>query len=256
MGSFVAGAGVRHGGLAAGAADVVEGGPVVLPGGRSPRGKDRVVPIGRHGHPREEIRAVQRARILDAFVVELGEHGLAHTRVLQVCRRAGVSAKEFYDQFATKEDCFFAAFDVGADLVYDQGATAFAETAGLWEDRVQAAIGAMLEALAANPAFCRLCIVESVQAGPAGVDRLNAVIRRCRTLLGGDRELDAPPGVPAAACESALVGGALQPLAEYVAAGRATELASLVPMLTFTITLATVGQARAIRQLENRGAAG
>lgn len=232
-----------------GVVDAATAGPVVLPGGRPPNGDDRVVPIGRHGRPREEIRAVQRARILDAFVAELGEHGLAQTRIMTVCRRAGVSAKEFYTQFQNKEDCFFAAFDVGADLVFEQGSAAFARTEGLWEDRVRAAIGAMLEALAANPAFCRLCIVEAAQAGPAGMERLNAVILRCRTLLGGDRDLEAPAGVPAKACESAVIGGALRPLAEYVMAGRAAELASLVPLLIYTITLAAVGHSRAVRQL-------
>ncbi len=232
------------------AADFTGCGPVVLPGGRSPQGDDRVVPIGRHGYPREQIRAVQRAKILDAFVAELGDKGMAGARVIEVCRRAGVSAKEFYAQFGTKEDCFFAAFDVGADLVFEQGAAAFAAAEGRWEDRVRAAIRAMLETLAVNPAFCRLCIVEAGQAGPAGVERLNAVILRCRTLLGGERDLATPPGMPVEACESVVVGGALQPLAEYVIAGRATELASLVSTLTYSITLAVVGHSRALRQLQ------
>jgi AcrR family transcriptional regulator len=229
-------------------------GPVILPGGRSPQGADRVVPIGRHGQPREEIRAVQQAKILDAFVAEVGEKGLVGARVIDVCRRAGVSAKEFYAIFGSKEECFFVAFDLGADQVCGRGEAAFVGAKGPWEDRLRAAIEAMLEVLAANPAFSRLCIVEAAHAGPAAAERLNGVIKRCRKVFGGDREFDVPPWVSTEACESALVGGALQPLAEYVLAGRAGELADLAPLVTYVIALIIVGQPRALRQLE--GAAG
>jgi AcrR family transcriptional regulator len=226
-------------------------GPVILPGGRSPRGADRIVPIGRHGHPREEIRAVQRAKILDAFVAEVGEKGLAGARVIDVCRRAGVSAKEFYGIFGSKEDCFFVAFDLGADQVCEQGERAFAEAQGPWEDRLRMAVEAMLTVLAANPAFCRLCIVEAGHGGPAAAERLNGVIKRCRLTLGGNQPFDVPDWVSAEACESALVGGAMQPLAEYVMSGRASELAELAPLVTYVIALIVVGQPRALRQLES-----
>ncbi|HEX3947590.1 MAG TPA: TetR/AcrR family transcriptional regulator [Acidimicrobiales bacterium] len=231
----------------------VLGGPVLLPGGRPARGADRQVPIGRHGLPREEIRAVQRAKILDAFVAEVGDKGFAGTKVIDVCGRAAVSAKEFYTVFGSKDDCFFTAFDLGAELVWAQGSAAFEQAEGLWEDRVRAAIQAMLETLAANPAFCRLCIVEARYAGPDGMERLQAVIQRCRRLLGGDRQVEVPPGMPVDACESALVGGALRPLVDYVRAGRAGELAELVPLLTYSIALPVVGQQRALRQLEAAG---
>ena len=48
-----------------------------------------------------------------------------------------------------------------------------------------------------------------------------------------------------------LVGGTLQPLAEYVMSGRAAELAELAPLVTYVIALVVVGQPRALRQLES-----
>jgi AcrR family transcriptional regulator len=217
---------------------------VVLPGGRSPRGADRVVPRGRHGHPREEIEVIQRARILDAFANELGAAGLNGAHVANICGAAGVSTKEFYAVFKSKDECFLAAFDLGAEMVIEQGAAAFGKKRGLWEERVRAAIKAMLEVLQANPDFARLCVVEVYHA-TGGLERLNGVINRCRWMFGGG---DRPPD-PGDAFESALIGSAFRPIAEYVADGKADRLTELVPVMTYSLALPVVGWERAARQL-------
>jgi AcrR family transcriptional regulator len=220
----------------------------VLPGGRSPQGEDRKVPRGRHGHPRAEIEMIQRARILDAFVNEVGTAGLTGAHVAHICAAAGVSTKEFYSVFRSKDECFFAAFDLGAGVICDQVATTYEETKGLWEDRIRAAIFSMLQSLASNPAYARLSIVEIYQAGEHGLERLNTVIQRFREILGGGAP-NPPPGLPGEAFENTLVGLAFHPLAEYVMAGKAAQLTDLVPVLTYSLALPVVGPERAARQL-------
>ena len=47
----------------------------------------------------------------------VAEKGYAATTVADVVERAGVSRRTFYEQFADKEACFLAAYDVGLAVV-------------------------------------------------------------------------------------------------------------------------------------------
>lgn len=221
----------------------------MLPGGRCPQGEDRQVPRGRHGQPREKIVAIQRARILDAFVNEVGEAGLDGAHVAHICAAAGVSTKEFYAVFHSKDECFLAAFEMGADIICEAAHDAYEATEGPWEDKVRAAITAMLSALEGNPAYARLSVVEVYQAGPAGLDKLTEVIGRFRKILGGG-DPKPPEGLPGDAFESTLVGIGFHPLGDYVVAGKADRLTELVPVLTYSLALPVVGPERAARQLQ------
>jgi len=221
----------------------------MLPGGRSPQGEDRKVPRGRHGQPRAKIAAIQRARILDAFVNEVGNAGLGGAHVAHVCAAAGVSTKEFYSVFRSKDDCFLAAFEMGADHVCRIAEEAYLAADGQWEDRLRAGIAAMMATLQGNPAYARLAVLEVHQAGPASLDKLTAAIAKFRKALGGG-DPKPPPGLPAAAFESTLVGIGFRPLAEYVAAGKFDQLPELVPVLTYSLALPVVGPERAARLLK------
>ena len=78
------------------------------------------LPSGRHGLPRETVAASQRARMIDAMAAVVAEKGYAATTVADVVERAGVSRRTFYEQFADKEACFLAAYEVGLAVVLDR----------------------------------------------------------------------------------------------------------------------------------------
>ena len=71
------------------------------------------LPSGRHGLTREAVVASQRSRLIDAMAQVVAERGYPATTVADVVERAGVSRRTFYEQFADKEACFLAAYDVG-----------------------------------------------------------------------------------------------------------------------------------------------
>jgi AcrR family transcriptional regulator len=223
-----------------------------LPGSRSQRGAGRVVPRGRHGRSRIEIEAIQRERILDAFVRVVGRFGFTGAHISAVCAEAGVSTREFYEIFGCKEDALFAAFDVGSELLCERGRAAYEESSGRWEDRVRAALAAMLSLLAENPAFARLCLVEMLVVGQPGVDRLNAMISHCCELFRADEDLVQPPEISEEECVNAVIGSVLRPVTVYVRQGKSEQLTDLVPGLTYSIALHVVGQERALRQLDGR----
>ncbi len=214
---------------------------VLLPGSRSPVGPDRMVPKGRHGHPREEIRSVHRARLLDAFVDVVGRVGYDNTRVVDVCQRAGVSNRAFYAAFADKEDCYLAAFDLGAQLVVEQAKIAYRSTEGTWSDRLRAALATVMDHLAANPAFARFCTIEPTRVGPVAVDRLNAVIRDCGHAFSGEEPANVPQALREGPLEALLVGAVLRPIFIYIEDGRTDELPDLVPSLVDFLVLVVLG---------------
>ncbi|MBH0778942.1 TetR/AcrR family transcriptional regulator [Nocardia bovistercoris] len=132
------------------------------------------LPRGRHGLPREQVIASQRERILRAMADAMAERGYVNTPIAVVLKRAGVSRETFYEQFRSKEHCFEAAFERAVHGVMGRIAAASDETTpapGTPEntDRLDRLLGAYLEALAAEPAYARLFLVEVYAAGAKAV---------------------------------------------------------------------------------------
>lgn len=151
-------------------------------------------------------RTTQRERLLDGMARAVARRGYAATTVADVLGTAGVSRRTFYEQFADKEDCFLAAYDAFAQLCVARASAAF--RAGE-EPRQQLAQGvrALLEALAAEPEFARLGIVEVLAAGPHAVARRNATLGRLVRCIEGSRSGgDAGPVAPDVVAQ-AIAGG-------------------------------------------------
>jgi AcrR family transcriptional regulator len=130
------------------------------------------LPSGRHGLAREAVAASQRGRLLDAMAQMVAEKGYAATTVADVVERAGVSRRTFYEQFADKEACFLAAYDVGLAVVLGRIRDAVEARLEVgWRERARAGVEAFLALLASEPAFARALQVEILTAGPAALER-------------------------------------------------------------------------------------
>lgn len=130
------------------------------------------LPSGRHGLAREAVVASQRGRMIDAMAAVVAEKGYAATTVADVVERAGVSRRTFYEQFADKEACFLAAYDVGLAAVLERiGSAVEMHPAAGWRQRARSGVEAFLALLAAEPAFARALQIEILTAGPAALDR-------------------------------------------------------------------------------------
>lgn len=90
------------------------------PGARfvSSGGAGRGLPRGRSALSRQEVDRSQRERILWAMAETMAAKGYGATSVADVLRAAGVSRRTFYEQFASKADCFMSAFEEAADVVF------------------------------------------------------------------------------------------------------------------------------------------
>jgi AcrR family transcriptional regulator len=135
------------------------------------------LPKGRHGLSRAFIASNQRERLLDAIANVVAEKGYSGTRVADITDYAGVSRKTFYELFTDKEECFLAAFDAITKLLMDRMAHALTNLSdSSWRVQVRVLLGEFLRFLAAEPAFARMCIVEVLGSGAAGLARRDAAI--------------------------------------------------------------------------------
>ncbi|MDX6698573.1 MAG: hypothetical protein QOE65_1970 [Solirubrobacteraceae bacterium] len=186
------------------------------------------LPRGRHGLPRETVVRSQRERLLRAMAETMAERGYARTSVADVLRAAGVSRETFYEQFASKEDCFMAAYDAAAGLLLAgvPGPRA-AGPAGRLEAFARG-LGAYLDALAAEPEFARLFLVEVYAVGPEAIARRMRAQERFVDALS--RTLD-PRGAERFAVE-ALVAAIAQMVTARLAAGDLEGLRALRGPLT------------------------
>jgi AcrR family transcriptional regulator len=137
----------------------------------------RVLPRGRHAAPRAVVAESQRERLLVAMADATAAKGYANVAVADVIERAGVSRRSFYEHFANKEECFLAAYDAGVEVLLRAIGEA-EEAAGGPLEGARAGTEVYLQLLADNPAFARTFLIEVLGAGPAALERRDAVHQR------------------------------------------------------------------------------
>jgi AcrR family transcriptional regulator len=210
------------------------------------------LPPGRHGLPREFVAHNQRERLIAGLAEAIAENGYAGTTIAHITRYAAVSRRTFYEHFASKDECFVAAYDTVMAELRERVGQAFEEEAD-WPHAVRAGIGAMLHFLAAEPSLARLCMVEALVAGPVVVERYDAAIQSFVPYFQSGRE-GRPPEVLSRlspTTEEALVGGMMSLISRRIIAGKATELETLLPdLVEFTLTpyLGSDGAAKIARE--------
>jgi AcrR family transcriptional regulator len=178
------------------------------------------LPAGRHSLPRSFVVRNQRLRIVAGMLRTLSQRGYPATTIGHITQEAGVSRAAFYKQFAGKEECFLATYDLASDWLcerVEQVVTAADE----WSAGVRAGVAEARELLVANPAVAHLIAVEAPQAGPAARERQQACLARFAAALRAGQHLRAE--VPLE-LEELLLGGAVLLIARYVDSGRAERL--------------------------------
>ena len=184
------------------------------------------LPPGRHGLPRSFVAGQQRLRILAGMLRALPEHGYPATTIAHVTGEAGVSRAAFYEQFANKEECFLATYEMASEWFCGRVERAVAGEP--WPARVRTGVAEALSLLAANSAVAHLIAVEALQAGPAARERQQGCLSRFAAAVapGEARRAEVPPEL-----EELLLGGVVSLIARYVDSGRAEQLPEATSIL-------------------------
>lgn len=181
------------------------------------------LPRGRHSLTREEVARSQRERIIHGMAGVMAEDGYVGTSVTAILKRAGVSRQTFYEQFASKEECFAATYAWAAEILVRETAQAGGEEGGDG-DAIDRMLGFYLRGLAAAPAFARVVLIETYAAGPAALEARIAMQRGFARTIGD--VLGATTDDDRFACE-ALVGAVVSLVTSRLATGDVAGMLAL-----------------------------
>jgi AcrR family transcriptional regulator len=186
--------------------------------------------------------------MLDAVADVVSMAGYAAMSVEDIIATAGVSRRTFYDNFNGKEDAFLTAYDaIGAQL-FETVRAAYASST-TFASGVIACLKAFLEFAAAEPRYAEMYIVEALAAGPAAIDRRNAVMKTLAQLLYEGAQTVPGGSRPPVLVAETIVGGIYEVVYSRVLQGRAQELPELLPDLAYSMMLPYLGHSTAERQI-------
>jgi AcrR family transcriptional regulator len=183
----------------------------------------------------------QRERLLAAAAQVTAARGYEATTVADILAEAGVGRESFYELFEDRRDCVLAAHQVLLDDLIERVRAAYTGP-GEWVERCRAAIAALLDWFAADPAAGRFLLVELAAVGPEFYKRFEAGFDSFRAVIDSGLDADLPDSDPLPATSLA-VGAAISRVYGEVAAGRTEGLPSLLPDLTYEVLVPFLGEA-------------
>jgi AcrR family transcriptional regulator len=203
---------------------------------------------GRVQLPREQVREVQRSRILAAAVAAIEERGYARATVARITAHAGVSRRTFYDLFADREACTVALLgDVFTTI--EREIAAQGRDGATWRERVRGGLGAILDFLDREPALARVCVVEAIRGGPEVQGRREQALARLASAIDEGRREGSRGEERSRLVAEGVVGAAFAIVYARLLRGEPGPLSALEGELMSMIALPYQGPAAARREL-------
>jgi AcrR family transcriptional regulator len=165
-----------------------------------------------------ERKAQRRAQLLESGLELFAENGYPNTSIEQLCSRAYVGTKAFYELFANKEDCYIALLREVSERIQRQVAEALRHASGSEERIIESLVDAFAHALVDDPRVARVSFGTAAGISPA-VERQRRENRRWaasfvagvwRQFDGGERGVDYRP------MAVGLVGGMFELIAGWL----------------------------------------
>ena len=131
-----------------------------------------------------ERRSHRRAKLLEAALEAFGTEGYGSTSIEQLCARAGISTRNFYEEFSSREQLVIALHD---DLNARALQAVLDEIAAIDPDdleaRAAAGVRAYFTVMTSDRRWARIALVESVGLSAEAEAHRRAAIDRFAALL-------------------------------------------------------------------------
>lgn len=119
------------------------------------------------GRSAGQRRAERRERLLAAGLQRFGTQGYAATSIERLCTTAGVSTRNFYEEYGSKEALLIALHDRVLETAIEAVRTVFSGASERpLARRVELAVRAYVTSTASDPRWARLNYVEIVGVSP------------------------------------------------------------------------------------------
>jgi AcrR family transcriptional regulator len=172
----------------------------------------------------------RRQRILAGAAMVIAERGYRQVTVADIVKSAAIARPRFYENFSSKQDCFFNLYDASVAAARESVEAACESSAGEFPERVRLGLKALLAYLEAEPAAARACIVEGPAAGAAINERFEQLITAFAALLRDGRNEATEPELPDTV-EETVVGGLYWLLYYALLEGKPKRIGRLLPQL-------------------------
>jgi len=173
----------------------------------------------------------QRERILAAAADVIAKRGYQGTTVALIVERAGVARVTFYENFENREACLLALFDDAIEAMRLRAEAAVAAESE-WPAQVRAVIATFLEYVVEEPALARTCLIESMVAGAAAMERYEQALQGYSPILREGRELAGGlDGLPGTLLEDSIIGGIVWMVHQRLLRGEVGEIPGLLPTM-------------------------
>lgn len=141
------------------------------------------------GQPVEDRQRQRRARFLESGLTVFARDGYANSSVGAICKDAGLSSRQFYEEFTGRESLLLELYEQIDRESREAVATALAAKSDASAiDQIDAAVRAYVETIGTDPRKARVALVEVVGAGPK-VEKFRLELRRVwGSLLAGAAE--------------------------------------------------------------------
>jgi len=111
--------------------------------------------------PSQRVR-LRRDALMDAAVELFGTNGYAATTVKQICERAGLTERYFYESFSDREDCLAETYRHIMEPVHALTVSAVSYAAGPPQTRAQEGLKTFMSALAEDPRKAQIVFIEVI----------------------------------------------------------------------------------------------
>lgn len=189
------------------------------------------LPRGPHHLGPEEVVRHQRLRMHGAMVEAVAANGYASTSVKQVIALAGVSRRVFYEQFANKQECFLATFDLIAIRAIKRIGMAYRAGTGDLRQHMAGAFAELINELVTNAKGASLTIVEAQTVGALGLFHLRRTMKTFEQMLASSFAHSPEAAELPTPIVRGIVGGVHEAVSLRLREGRADELPGLTDEL-------------------------
>jgi len=184
------------------------------------------------GRSADERRAGRRERLLDAGLELFGTTGFHKTTIPMLCSASGVTARHFYDEFASREELLRAVYDRIATAVFERVIDALrARDKGVCE-RIYDSNDAYFRYLTSDPRLARVYTIEAVGMH-AELEQHRRTGREAfvKKLTKATQQLN-DRGIDSRLLSAALAGAAHDLLLEWVLAAHRPSIERMVETVT------------------------
>jgi AcrR family transcriptional regulator len=186
------------------------------------------------------VSSPKRQKILEGMLEVVGTSGYDGASVRMVLDFTGLYRQAFYDEFPDVDACYLEAFDFGVARLEAVARAAGAAEEG-WRGQLRAGLGAVLDALDADPDLGRALVVEVHAAGPEALEKRSQAMKNVTDFIDSARHASEGAGSPPPIAAEGITAGMHAVIHARLAAGENDGFRALLPEFMYFAVLPYFG---------------